>query len=281
MEKSTAGNFLEDFRAGQEIRHATPRTLTEGDAALYLALTGSRFAQACSAPLAQANGLPLIEEWAAAGHGVGNHTAGHLNLSSPQVTLSRFIADVERADAALRELPTFMPLLRFPYLKEGDTLDKRDGMRQWMREHQYRVAPVSIDTSDWYYNQRYLALRIAMRYTQRLALDRRGVAHRREKAPPHSLIRETREHVGQQRRVARPNHPHAHATPTRGGHGDPVGLQRRPQIGRALIGYGGLKHFISWQTHRRVPSSIAIPRTILLLLAVVVAQEVYTSAPSL
>lgn len=58
MGKAGTGNFLEDFRAGQEIRHATPRTLTEGDAALYLALTGSRFAHACCTPLAQAAGLP-------------------------------------------------------------------------------------------------------------------------------------------------------------------------------------------------------------------------------
>jgi 2-methylfumaryl-CoA hydratase len=42
-DKSTLGNFFEDFRLGQRIEHATPRTLTEGDAALYLALTGSRF----------------------------------------------------------------------------------------------------------------------------------------------------------------------------------------------------------------------------------------------
>ncbi len=58
MGKAGTGNFLEDFRAGQEIRHATPRTLTEGDAALYLALTGSRFAQGCCEPLARAAGLP-------------------------------------------------------------------------------------------------------------------------------------------------------------------------------------------------------------------------------
>ena len=58
MSKAGGGNFLEDFQAGQEIRHATPRTLTEGDAALYLALTGSRFLQTCSVPFARANGLP-------------------------------------------------------------------------------------------------------------------------------------------------------------------------------------------------------------------------------
>jgi 2-methylfumaryl-CoA hydratase len=41
--KANPGNFFEDFRIGQEIRHATPRTVTPGDAALYIGLTGSRF----------------------------------------------------------------------------------------------------------------------------------------------------------------------------------------------------------------------------------------------
>jgi 2-methylfumaryl-CoA hydratase len=58
MDKTRAGNFFEDFRVGQEIRHATPRTIGEGDAALYLALTGSRFLQHGSDPFARANGLP-------------------------------------------------------------------------------------------------------------------------------------------------------------------------------------------------------------------------------
>jgi 2-methylfumaryl-CoA hydratase len=56
--KARGGNFFEDFYIGQELRHATPRTVSEGDAALYLALTGSRFPQHCSDPFACGNGLP-------------------------------------------------------------------------------------------------------------------------------------------------------------------------------------------------------------------------------
>jgi len=44
MSKSSAGNFFEDFRLGQVIEHATPRTVTPGDTALNLALYGPRFA---------------------------------------------------------------------------------------------------------------------------------------------------------------------------------------------------------------------------------------------
>ena len=53
MSKNTGGNFFEDFEIGQEIRHATPRTLGTGDAALYTALTGSRFALHSSAEFAR------------------------------------------------------------------------------------------------------------------------------------------------------------------------------------------------------------------------------------
>ncbi|HTG22327.1 MAG TPA: MaoC family dehydratase [Reyranella sp.] len=56
--KTSAGNFFEDFRIGQEIRHATPRTLTEADAALNIGLYGSRFAINSSDVFARALGLP-------------------------------------------------------------------------------------------------------------------------------------------------------------------------------------------------------------------------------
>ena len=56
--KTSAGNFLEDFRLGQKIVHATPRTLTVGDAALYTALYGSRFAAQSADSFARALGLP-------------------------------------------------------------------------------------------------------------------------------------------------------------------------------------------------------------------------------
>jgi len=58
MTKTTPGNFFEDFRLGQTIAHATPRTITAGDVALYNALYGSRFAVQSSDVFAQAIGYP-------------------------------------------------------------------------------------------------------------------------------------------------------------------------------------------------------------------------------
>jgi 2-methylfumaryl-CoA hydratase len=58
MTKTVTGNFFEDFQLGQVIRHATPRTVTAGDVALYTALYGSRFAVQSSAEFARAIGYP-------------------------------------------------------------------------------------------------------------------------------------------------------------------------------------------------------------------------------
>src|SRR5271165_3981996 len=58
MAKTTPGRFFEDFRLGEVIRHATPRTVTTGDVALYTALYGSRFAVQSSDAFARAIGYP-------------------------------------------------------------------------------------------------------------------------------------------------------------------------------------------------------------------------------
>jgi len=54
--RPAAGYFFEDYRVGARLAHATPRTVTSGDAAAYLALTGSRNPVHCAAPVAAALG---------------------------------------------------------------------------------------------------------------------------------------------------------------------------------------------------------------------------------
>ena len=56
--KTDPGNFFEDFQLGQKIVHATPRTISHGDTALYTALYGARFAVQSSSVFAKAIGLP-------------------------------------------------------------------------------------------------------------------------------------------------------------------------------------------------------------------------------
>jgi 2-methylfumaryl-CoA hydratase len=56
--KTGRGNFFEDFHLGQSLVHSTPRTVTEGEIALYIALYGSRFALNSSSEFARSVGLP-------------------------------------------------------------------------------------------------------------------------------------------------------------------------------------------------------------------------------
>jgi 2-methylfumaryl-CoA hydratase len=58
MSKMAEGNFFEDFEVGRELVHAVPRTVTAGDVALYIGLTGARHAVHCADSFARACGYP-------------------------------------------------------------------------------------------------------------------------------------------------------------------------------------------------------------------------------
>ncbi|MGO3132669.1 MAG: polysaccharide deacetylase family protein [Alcaligenes sp.] len=53
--------------------------------------------------------LELVASWSEQRHWVGNQTARHKSLADPTDTLEDFIADVELADVACKDLPTFPP----------------------------------------------------------------------------------------------------------------------------------------------------------------------------
>ena len=56
--KTNPGNYFEDFAVGQVFEHATPRTITSGDVALYMGLYGPRFAVQSSDEFARGFGYP-------------------------------------------------------------------------------------------------------------------------------------------------------------------------------------------------------------------------------
>lgn len=96
----------------------------------------------------------LIREWGKEGHAVANHTATHPDFDDAAVGLKRFERELLACDAAIRTFPGYTKRFRFPYLKEGETRAKRDGFRRFLKSIDYRPAPVSVDTSDWYYSAR-------------------------------------------------------------------------------------------------------------------------------
>ncbi|WP_118133325.1 MaoC family dehydratase [Oceanicella sp. SM1341] len=66
-DKTSAGHFFEDYRVGQHLAHAVPRTVGAGERALYTALYPGRFALYSSDEFARACGLPAspLEDLAA------------------------------------------------------------------------------------------------------------------------------------------------------------------------------------------------------------------------
>ncbi|WP_253715821.1 polysaccharide deacetylase family protein [Bdellovibrio bacteriovorus] len=98
--------------------------------------------------------LNAVKAWSSAGHIVGNHTENHWKYNDK--TLHEFSADILVADKKLQQFPTFQKIFRFPYLKEGDSVEKRDGMRDFLKDNDYTNGHVSIDASDWYVNMRLI-----------------------------------------------------------------------------------------------------------------------------
>lgn len=98
---------------------------------------------------ARPEGLALARAWGEAGHYVGNHTMTHLDLNKADVTLEKYQQEILACDKVIRELPGYRKWFRFTYLREGNTPEKRDGMRTFLKEQGYRNAYVTLDTSDW------------------------------------------------------------------------------------------------------------------------------------
>jgi len=94
-------------------------------------------------------GLALARAWGEAGHLVGNHTMSHLDLHKESITLAQYQQEILDCDAIIAKLPGYRKWFRFTYLREGNTPEKRDGMRAFLKAQGYRNASVSLDTSDW------------------------------------------------------------------------------------------------------------------------------------
>lgn len=93
----------------------------------------------------------LITEWLAAGMGLGNHTYSHVSLNKTSV--DQYVVEVSRADRVLRPLLAARrrPLrwFRHPYLETGLTIETRRTFEVWLFAHGYRVAPVTMENSDY------------------------------------------------------------------------------------------------------------------------------------
>ena len=107
-------------------------------------------------------GKQLLAPWDKAGHMIANHTYSHREFNAREVNVEEYQQDILRAEALLKDFARFKKYFRFPMLKEGDTVAKRDAMRAFFAKHGYRNGYVTIDNYDW---------AIDMRLTKRVKND--------------------------------------------------------------------------------------------------------------
>ena len=97
-------------------------------------------------------GQQLVGAWDRQAHLIGSHSYSHFNFGA--VTLAEFTADATKNEPLIHSYRHFAKLFRYPYLKEGNTVAKREGMRAFLQERGYRSGRATIDASDWAINVR-------------------------------------------------------------------------------------------------------------------------------
>jgi peptidoglycan/xylan/chitin deacetylase (PgdA/CDA1 family) len=99
--------------------------------------------------------LEVLKLWKEAGNPLGNHTFSHMNLNAN--TAEAFEQDIARNEPLLKSLmgADDWRWLRYPYLWEGDTLEKRRAVRAYLKENHYRIAQVTLDFEDYAWNPAY------------------------------------------------------------------------------------------------------------------------------
>jgi peptidoglycan/xylan/chitin deacetylase (PgdA/CDA1 family) len=139
----------------QEVNERMLATLSRNNIQSILFVVGKR--------VNSDSGRQLITAWDRSGHLIGNHSYSHLNFNRStdtapdgprKVSLADFEADALKNEQLILSYHHFTRLFRYPYFKEGDTVEKRDGMRAFLQDHGYRIGRATIDASDWAMNAR-------------------------------------------------------------------------------------------------------------------------------
>jgi peptidoglycan-N-acetylglucosamine deacetylase len=109
----------------------------------------------CGMRVDEADGAKLLGGWDEAGHLICNHSYSH-KFYGESTSYADFAVDFLKNEKVIALYRNRTALFRYPFLKEGDTAEKRDRFRALLKERGYRVGHVTIDASDWYVSQRFV-----------------------------------------------------------------------------------------------------------------------------
>jgi peptidoglycan/xylan/chitin deacetylase (PgdA/CDA1 family) len=103
----------------------------------------------------------LVDAFARAGHVVGSHSFSHPDLGA--VSAEDYILDIQKGEEAIKPWLKGVQYFRYPFLRQGNTVEKRDAVLSWMASRGIVVAPVTIDNDDYVFNQRLVDAKAAGR----------------------------------------------------------------------------------------------------------------------
>jgi peptidoglycan-N-acetylglucosamine deacetylase len=92
----------------------------------------------------------ILNLWLDAGATLGNHTYSHPDIN--RVPLAEYQADVLKGEPILREVLAArgqtLRYFRHPFLHTGSTAQDKRGLADFLRQHNYVEAPVTLDDAD-------------------------------------------------------------------------------------------------------------------------------------
>ena len=99
--------------------------------------------------------IEILRAWHDAGQPLGSHTWSHPSLEKESA--KAFIADIKKDEPILKQVDPNgdWHWFRYPFLDEGETLPKRQQVRQYLLKHHYKIAEVTIDFEDYLWNEPY------------------------------------------------------------------------------------------------------------------------------
>ncbi|CAM3039330.1 peptidoglycan GlcNAc deacetylases [Legionella steigerwaltii] len=97
----------------------------------------------------------ILRKFRDAGFGLGNHTLSHANLN--KMNTQEYIQEIKRADHILHPVMTEPKYFRYPYLAMS-TGQKKEDILCYLAKKNYHVAPITIDSKDFVFNQRLLSV---------------------------------------------------------------------------------------------------------------------------
>jgi peptidoglycan/xylan/chitin deacetylase (PgdA/CDA1 family) len=101
--------------------------------------------------------IDVLQSWLKAGMNLGNHTYSHESPNT--VGPTAYIKDIARGEAVTRPmLAQYHRQLRWfrhPYLETGFPLAVKRRIDEWLTDHGYTIAPVTMENSDWLFAEPY------------------------------------------------------------------------------------------------------------------------------